>query len=693
MGLVEANDGFTAANRDNLNVEQGAEIDLILSEFNGSFDLLFHDVILGWFGFCRELEENLGLTMPLASGELQVETQALVGLIEACVTSFESDGLDDLVTQLSADLPSLLKSQDEESFKLVVQSARLIAFSRDPKPVAACIRILLDVAGAHIAKSRTHEAISLAERAMDLADDHHLKPELRRACNFYSAMSTDVGVPARGVEFALRSAVLAHELDDQVGVASAFANMAAALYSMGLYRESISVALRVIKRFKNNANCTPFVAIARSNLASAALALQHFALSAESAKEACDLMGLPRDAHGVLNRVATEGTWLKSAIGLKDDDTIAARMQLIRGLCDAYKSPRLQLNRELAEAAYEIYSGNLTVAVAKLLELLKHSKAIPGLYRDNLALLVRAYEKGHDHAGALLYLGELVEFLGKSQVAAVARQLELIRERIQTPMPGKDDVRAVIMAIQKTPTAHREEVEVPEGLYRDAMERLAVSAELREDTLGRHAYRVGKLTGLLANSLGFGYKYTADIELAARLHDIGKLGIPDGLLMKPGKLTDVEFSAMQRHTTVGAQILRQCTHPAFRLAEVIALNHHEKWDGTGYPKGLKGDAIPEVARIAALADVYDALTHVRSYKHAWTHAEAVIEIERTSGTHFEPRMVTAFIALVNHLRRAHGEAFDDYLSEGGKHSTFIQARDEMHRMLNEMEPLQPGELL
>ena len=622
-----------------------------------------------------------------------METQALVGLIEACVTSFDSDGLEELSVQLSADLPSLLKSHDEETFKLVVQSARLIAFSRDPKPVATCIRILLDVAGAHIAKGRTQEAIPLAERAMDLADDNKLKPELRRAYNYYSAMSTDAGVPARGVEFALRSALLAHELDDQVNVASAFANMTAALYSMGLYREAISVGLRLIKRFKSIPNCVPFVAVARTNLASSALALQHFALSAESAKEACELMGLPRDAHGVMNRVIAEGTWLKSAIGLKDDEAIAARLHLIRGLSDAYKSPRLQLSRDLAEAAYEIYAGHLTLAVAKLLEMLKHSKAVPSLYRDNLSLLVRAYEKGNDHAGALLYLGELVEFLGKSQVTAVARQLEVIRERIQTPMPGKDDVRAVIMAIQKIPSAHREEIDVPESLYRDAMERLAVAAELREDTLGRHAYRVGKLTGLLANSLGYGYKFAEDIELAARLHDIGKLGIPDGLLMKPGKLTDAEFTVMQRHTTVGAQILQQCSHPAFRLAEQIALYHHEKWDGTGYPKGLKGDDIPEVARIAALADVYDALTHARAYKHAWTHAEAVLEIERTSGTHFEPRMVAAFVKLVDHLRRSHGDRFDDYLAEAGNHSTFIQARDKMHQMLNDMEPLAPGELL
>ena len=622
-----------------------------------------------------------------------METKALVGLIDACVSDFDSDGLSDLVGLLKCELPMLLKSQSEDDFNLLVQSARLIAFSRFPEPVADCIRILLDVAGAHIAKAKTLEAIPLAERALDLATDNNLKPELRRACNFYSAMSTDVGIPARGVEYALRSAVIAHELDDQVGIASAFANMTAALYAMGLYREAISVGLRVVKRFKLNPHCASFVAIARANLASAALALQHYALSADSAKEACDLMGLPKDAHGIFNRMATENIWLKSAIGLKDDAVVHARMATIRGLADAYQSTRLHLNRQLAEAAFEIYTGNLTVAVAKLLDLLKHSKAIPGLYRDNLVLLVKAYEKGHDHAGALLYLGELVEYLGKSQVAAVRSKLEVIRERIQTPMPGKDDVRAVIMAIQKIPGSQKEEIEVPEGLYRAALERLAVAAELREDALGRHAYRVGKLTGLLANSLGYGHKFCEDIELAARLHDIGKLGIPDGLLMKPGKLTDAEFMVMQRHTTIGAQILQQCSHPAFRLAEQISLYHHEKWDGTGYPKGLRGDQIPEVARIAAFADVYDALTHARAYKHAWTHAEAVLEIERTSGTHFEPRMVTAFVKLVDHLRRSHGNRFDDFLAEAGNHSSFIQARDKMQAMLNDMEPLAPGELL
>ncbi len=622
-----------------------------------------------------------------------MEREALIGLIDACVTEFDSDGLSDLVTQLRAELPLLLKSSNDSDFKLLVQAARFICFSQHPEPVPICISILLDVGVAHVPRGLAIDAIPMVERALDLATDHNLRRELRRASNVYGMMSTEVGIPARGVEYALRSAAIASDLGDQMGVAAAFSNMTAALYAMGMYRETISVALRVIKRFKPNADCGGFVAAARTNMASAALALQNYSVSAEAAREACESVGLPRDALGLINRVIAEGVWLKSAIGLDDSETVEARLKMIRDLSTAFKSPRLTLHRELAEAAYEIYDGNLTIAVAKLLEMLKHSKQFPGSYRDNLVLLVKAYEKGRDHSGALIYLGELVEFLGKSQVTAVRGKLEVIRERIQTPMPGKDDASSIIAAIQQIPRTERVEVDVPESLYRDALERLAVAAELREDALGRHAYRVGKLTGLLANAMGYGHKFTEDIELAARLHDIGKLGIPDGLLMKPGKLTDAEFTVMQRHTTIGAQILQQCSHPAFRLAEQISLHHHEKWDGTGYPKGLKGDAIPDVARLAALADVYDALTHARAYKHAWTHAEAVLEIERTSGTHFEPRMVTAFVKLVDHLRRSHGERFDDYLAEAGNHSTFIQARDKMHQMLNEMEPLAPGELL
>ncbi|MBL8310397.1 MAG: HD domain-containing protein [Burkholderiales bacterium] len=477
-------------------------------------------------------------------------------------------------------------------------------------------------------------------------------------------------------------------------------NVTAALFSMGLYRETISVGLRTISEFKDYSDCALCVANTRSNMANAALAMSHFALAADAARESVSVLGLPRDAISLLNRVIAETVWMKAAIGLEQRAVVDERIAFIRSISAAFKAPRLQLNHQLAEAGYEMYAGDLTVAVAKLMELLKHTKAIPNLYRDNLAMLVRAYEKAQDHAGALIFLGELVEFLREKQVAAVKAGLASIEARHTTLLPGKDDVRDVIKAIQQTvPGASSRNVrnttkgEVPEREYREAFERLAVSAELKEDVGGRHAYRMGRLAGLLAAKLGYDRKFCDEVEKGARLHDIGKLGIPDGLLLKSGELTPAEWTVMKRHTLIGAQIIRQCPHPAFRVGEQIALCHHEKWDGSGYPKGLRGDNIPVPARIVMLADVYDALTHARPYKHAWTHEDVVAYILDRAGSQFDPTYARLFVGMVDALRREHGDKLDDYLAEPSKASSFIQARDRMQEMLSEMAPLQPGEFL
>jgi putative two-component system response regulator len=624
---------------------------------------------------------------------LQVEAQTLRKLIDSCVNDFDGDEINALVRTLYETGPSLLKSSTPDVFESLVQAARLIAMSKSASPVDVCIPILLDVGFAHAVRGKSLLGISLVERAIELATQHKIKPELRRACSVYAAMSSDIGLPARGMEYALRAANLAKELGQPVNVAAAFVNMTAALFSMGLYRETISVSLRTIRRYGHLPDCAAMLGAVRTNMASAALALRQYALGADTARDACMAMGLPRDAQDVLNRMAAEGTWLKSVIGLEQKDVVEDRVKMIRDLADSFQSPRIELNRKLAEAAYEIYAGDLTVAVTRLLSLTQYTKALPTLYRDNLVLLVKAYEKGNDHEGALLYLGELVEFLATSQVTKVRGLLQMIKEQVQTPMPGKDDVREMLDNLHKPPNARRSEIEVPQQLYRDALERLAVSAEMREDSFGRHAYRVGKLAGLLAREVGYDDRFADEIDLAARLHDIGKLGVPDGVLMKPDKLSEAEFTVMERHTEIGAQILAQCSHPAFRMAEQIALHHHEKWNGLGYPRKLAGVSIPEVARIAAVADVYDALTHVRPYKHAWTHEEAMGYITAQSGMHFEPRLVDAFTAMITRIRAEHGAAVEDYLAEAGNASTFLQARDEMHAMLNDVAPLSEGELL
>ncbi len=613
-----------------------------------------------------------------------MNNETLVNMIDSSVMDLDNHGLADLITEFGQQLEGLLRSGKDADFQLAVKAARIVAFSTAPEPAPVAIKLILDVAFAMSLRGSGHDAMPLVERAIDLSTTHALRPELRRSYSVYGVLSTDTGVPAKGIECALRAMEIATELAEDKGIVTAQVNLTAALCMMGLYRETIDIALQAQSRYGDDNRFRMEVAAARTNMVNACIALQRFDQGAEAAKSSAALLGLPRDSGGIFLRLICESNWLKCAIGLNDAETAFSRLKMVQGLADAFATPRTELNRQLAEAAHDIFAGDLTIAAARLLKLLETSKAMPTLYRDNLVLLVRAYEKAHDHTGVLIYLGKLVEFLAKSQVDNVKRALDALKVKVQTPMPGKDDVQDLIAAIQRDGQLPRKDVEVPEPMYRDAYERLAVTAELREDTWGKHAYRVGRLAGLLAEELGYGHRFSEEVELGARLHDIGKLGIPDGLLLKPGKLTEAEFTIIQRHTSLGAQLLSLCPNPAFRMAEIIAHHHHEKWDGSGYPDKLAGDAIPLPARIAAVADVYDALTHVRAYKHAWTHAEAVGYIVSASGTHFEPRIVDAFVTMVERVRAKRGKKFEDYLAAPSSVSTLVKARREMQDMLDAM---------
>ena len=158
---------------------------------------------------------------------------------------------------------------------------------------------------------------------------------------------------------------------------------------------------------------------------------------------------------------------------------------------------------------------------------------------------------------------------------------------------------------------------------------------------------MGELSGQIAKALGFDSDYAEMIRFAARLHDIGKVGIPDSILLKPGKLTREEFAVMASHTAIGARILSGGSSAVVMLAERIALSHHEKWDGTGYPDQLSSENIPLLARSTAIADVYDALTSSRSYRLAMSHDEAMRIIEQGSGVHFDPACVKAWVRLAD----------------------------------------------
>ena len=185
--------------------------------------------------------------------------------------------------------------------------------------------------------------------------------------------------------------------------------------------------------------------------------------------------------------------------------------------------------------------------------------------------------------------------------------------------------------------------------------RLARAIEYRDGDTGEHVSRVARIAQLVAAGVGLDPQRCRMIYLAAPLHDIGKIGIADAILGKPGKLTPEEFSVMRQHVTIGARILENGSSELIRTAELIAQSHHERWDGTGYPDRLSGADIPIEARIVAIADVFDALCSERPYKPAWPIEKAASEIRACSGSHFDPDCVAAFMASWPEIEKIMGQ--------------------------------------
>ncbi len=192
-------------------------------------------------------------------------------------------------------------------------------------------------------------------------------------------------------------------------------------------------------------------------------------------------------------------------------------------------------------------------------------------------------------------------------------------------------------------TRVRERTAELEAAHLEGLERLALAADYRDHDTGLHTQRVGRLSARIARKLGFSERDAAILERAAPLHDVGKIGIPDSVLLKPGRLDEEEFAVMKQHVNVGAALLSNGRSEFIKMAACVALTHHERWDGSGYPNSLAADVIPLVGQIVAVADVFDTLVSKRPYKDAWPVDQAVAEVQAKSGSWFNPQVVAAFL--------------------------------------------------
>ncbi len=488
-------------------------------------------------------------------------------------------------------------------------------------------------------------------------------------------------------------------------------NLGAALMYSGLYREAIECFQRALV-FTKLSNALPAIeANIYTNIALCHLYLDEIAQGLTAIRKAVELSAEPADTHSILNRILIENNFVRLLIEVDDFTGATAHAKAARHFASMTQSPRADIFASVAEGLAEVFSGFADVGISRLTSTFERAVSLKVTSRDVLVALVKAHEHIGQHDKALEYLNMMLEQQRKTQAANVLQHVK--RHLEQLHVADKDspieDASQIIKKLLTRAEVFEGRVAKSELQKRDkelfiarveVMERLAVAATLCEDCSGERVYRVGRLASLLTHMVGEDDDIVFRIEIAARLCDIGQGSIPDSIRHKASAYTPGEYGLMKMHTVIGGELLAKSEIPELQMAEQIARYHHERWDGSGYPEGLKGEAIPLPARVVALADVFDALTHVRPYRAAFTLDGAIEEINKGRGSQFDPRLVDPFINLIQLLRREQGadqqgmvpENLDDLLGQLAKASPLLLARQKIWASIDSAAKAEQGSI-
>ena len=553
-----------------------------------------------------------------------------------------------------ADLPTFLDAW--------LGRLRTIPFSVAPK---RRVVLLIDAAGQYyLHGQRVFNAVEPIALAVMLAEQEEEEGQLRRALSIQGLILTATRNTPDALRSLLRALELAERLEDVQGVAAAWVNVAVTFFDATLYNDARVCFERGAASANSIEDAAARVSLRCRGLYGAAqcdLHLHEYLPGLDACQEALLLLREPGDREQEQVRALVEGTYAQLLLALHRIEEAAAHAAVAREMAIRSGAARAKILAATVSGLVEVYRGNVDVGISRIVAVRDQSKILASTYHDALRASVNAYEKAGQPDRALSMNRELMMHVRNLHREAIVQHQQQHLQRFGLPDPDAASLRA----IEDKDEALKKKLEEAAAKQGEFLEHMALTVELREEDSGEHAFRVAMWAHLLALEHGIDPDEAQRIELAARLHDIGKVVIPDSVIRKRTALSQGERQLIETHAATGADFLIRAKVPYAALAEEIARYHHEAWSGEGYPDGISGDAIPLPARIVGLCDSFDALVHDRPWRSAWRIEETLGHLVRESGRQFDPQLVEQFIPLVRRIYATYDDV-DAYLAQSAQ---------------------------
>jgi len=519
-------------------------------------------------------------------------------------------------------------------------------------------------------------ALEVANHYGELAARIGSTSALRTSLNLKGIVLGESGNISDAVIHYCHALEIARDEGDTESEALVLNNLGTALNYAGLYAEAIPCFERVISKsratWKHQSGIN-----ALSNLAQSHYYLENFDDAFNAIEKCLALTGSPTGPIGLLQQTVREFTFVQIALELHYD--AQARFHAIN--CERYalfsNSRRCQLMGKISAARCDVRQGKTNRGLKQLQTTLEKSQDLDSSHRDALIAIIKAYDEAKLPEIALQYMERLLEHVRHRRSTGLSVLSRVPTEEMRSSVTSQ----VVVFEHQFTNLRRKVAEQQASNLQTEMLERLAITADLKEDSSGGHGLRVGRVAALIAKRIGLANDAAEALDLAARLHDIGKIAIPDRISGSSTPLKQMELDFLNRHTAIGGELLAQSNSRVLNIAADIARHHHEWWNGEGYPDRHSGQRISLYARITGIADVFDCLTHDRSFSKAWTIDAALEKIQTLKGSQFDPDLADQFLEMMSALRRTQSD-LESYLASDSFDTPFCRARKRIRTLLD-----------